>query len=68
MTKIVLVLALSAATLAGVLVSAAEPGKDRCVLREDSAEKIADCDKVLKKNASPLDELARKNRGLLPER
>jgi hypothetical protein len=68
MTKIILVLALSAATLASVPLSAAEQGKDRCVLKEDSAEKIADCDKVLKKNASPLDELARRNRGLLPER
>jgi hypothetical protein len=42
--------------------------RDRCVLKEDSTEKIADCDKVLRKNASPFDELARRNRGLLPER
>jgi hypothetical protein len=68
MTKIVLVLTLSAATLASVPVFAAEQGKDRCVLKEDSAEKSADCDKVLRKNPSPLDELARRNRGLLPER
>jgi len=68
MTNIVLVLTLSAATLASVPVSAAEQEKDRCVLKEDSTEKIADCDKVLRKNPSPLDELARRNRGLLPER
>jgi hypothetical protein len=68
MTKIVLVLTLAAATLASVPGFAAEQGKDKCVLKEDSTEKIADCDKVLRKNASPLDELARRNRGLLPER
>jgi len=68
MTNIVLVLTLSAATLASVAVSAAEQEKDRCVLKEDSTEKFADCDKVLRKNPSPLDELARRNRGLLPER
>jgi hypothetical protein len=63
-----LTLTLSAATLASVPVFAAEQGKDRCVLKEDSTEKIADYDKMLRKNASPLDELARRNRGLLPER
>ena len=68
MMNTVLALTLSAAVLASVLVSAAEQGKDRCALKEDSTEKIADCDKVLRKNASPLDELARRNRGLLPER
>ena len=67
MTKIVLVFTLSAATLASVPVPAAEQEKDRCVLKEDSTEKIADCHKVLRKNASLLDELAR-NRGLVPKR
>ena len=68
MMNIVLVFTLFAATLASVPVSAVEQEKGRCVLKEDTTEKIADCDKVLRKNASPLDELARRNRGLLPER
>jgi hypothetical protein len=39
MTHIVLVLTLSAATLASVPVSAVEQEKDRCVLKEDPREK-----------------------------
>jgi hypothetical protein len=69
MINIVLTLTLSAATLASsVSVSAAEQEKQRCALKEDSTEKIADCLKLPKKNPSRLDELTRRNRGLLPER
>jgi hypothetical protein len=68
MMNTVLALTLSAAILVSLPVYAVEQQKDRCVLKEDSTEKIADCDKVLRKNASPLDELARRNRGLIPER
>ena len=55
-----LTLTLSSAALASVPVAAAEQEKDRCVLTEDPAEKIADCRKLPRKNASRLDELARK--------
>jgi len=57
-----LTLILSAAALASDQVSAAEQEKDRCVLTEDAAEKIADCQKLPRKNASAFDELARKNK------
>jgi hypothetical protein len=63
-----LTLTLSAAALASVPVAAAEQEKDRCVLTEDPAEKIADCRKLPRKNAFRLDESARKNRGLVSER
>jgi hypothetical protein len=65
--NVVLVLTLSAATFASVPVSAVEQEKDRCVLKEDPTEKIADCNKVPRKNAFLLDEWARK-KGLIPER
>jgi len=70
MINIVLALTLtsSVAALASVPVAAVEQEKDRCVLTEDPAEKIADCRKLQRKNASLLDELARKNRGLGSER
>ena len=70
MINIVLALTftLFAAALASVPVCAAEQEKDRCVLTEDPAEKIADCQKLPRKNASLFDELARKNKGLLSER
>jgi len=70
MINIVLALTftLFAAALASVPVSAAEQEKDRCVLTEDTAEKIADCRKLQRKNASLLDELARENKGLVSER
>ena len=61
-----LTLTLSAAALASVPVAAAEQEKDRCVLTEDPAEKIADCRKLPRKNASRFDELARKIRALCP--
>jgi hypothetical protein len=67
MTKIVLVLTLSAAALASVPVSAAEQEKDRCALEEGSTEKMADCLKLPRKNTR-LDDLTRRNKGLLPER
>ena len=63
-----LTLTLSAAALASFPVSSAEQEKDRCVLTEDAAEKIADCQKLRRKNASLLDELARENKGLVSER
>jgi hypothetical protein len=69
MMNTVLTLALSAAILVSLPVYAVEQQKDRCSLKEDSEEKIADCDKLMmKKSASPLDELIRKNRGLIPDR
>ena len=69
MMNTVLALTLSAAIVANVPVSAVEQQKDRCSLKEDSAEKIADCDKLInKKSASSLDELTRKNKGLIPDR
>ena len=67
MMNTVLALTLFAAILASVPVSAVGQEKDRCSLKEDSAEKIADCDKsIVKKNASSLN--ARKNKGLIPDR
>jgi hypothetical protein len=70
MINIVLALTftLSAAALASAPVAAAEQDKDRCVLTEDTMDKIADCRKLERKNASRLDELARKNKGLVSER
>ena len=69
MMNTVLALALSAAILASVPVYAVEQEKDRCSLKEDSAEKIADCDTLMvKKSASPHNELTRKNKGLIPDR
>lgn len=70
MINIVLALTftLFAAALASVPVCAAEQEKDRCVLTEDTAEKIADCQKLRRKNASALDELAREDRSLGSER
>jgi hypothetical protein len=71
MTKIVLALTLSAATLAGAPVPALnqDPNeKDRCELKHDATELTAACQKLPRKNAAPLDALTRKNRGLLPER
>jgi len=64
MINIVLALTLtsSVAALASVPVAAVEQEKDRCVLTEDPAEKIADCQKLPRKNASLFDELARKNK------
>ena len=61
-----LTLTLSAAALASVPVAAAEQEKDRCVLTEDPAEKIADCRKLPRKNASRLDKSARKIGALCP--
>ena len=69
MTKIVLALPLSAAALAGAPVSALDQGqkeKDRCELKQDTTEVTAACQKLLRKNA--IDDLTRKDRGLLPER
>ena len=69
MMNTVLVLTLSAAILVSLPVYAVEQQKDRCSLKEDSAEKIAACDKsMMKKSASPLDEWTRKNKGLIPDR
>jgi hypothetical protein len=69
MMNTVLALTMSAAILASVPAYAVEQQKDRCSLKEDSAEKIAACDKLMiKKSASPLNELTRKNKGLLPDR
>ena len=71
MTNIVLALALSTAMLAGASVSALgqDPNeKDRCELKQDATELTAACQKSPRKNAAPLDELTRRNRGLLPER
>jgi hypothetical protein len=69
MMNTVLALTLSAAILVSLPVYAVEQQKDRCSLKEDSAEKIAACDKLMmKKSASPLDELTRKNKGLIPDR
>ena len=71
MTNIVLALTLSAAMLAGAPVSALDQDpkeRDRCELKQDATEVTAACQKLLRKNAAPLDELIRKNRGLLPER
>jgi hypothetical protein len=66
MINIVLALTftLSAAALASAPVSAAEQEKDRCVLTEDAADKIADCQKLPRKKASMFDELARRNRSV----
>jgi predicted lipoprotein with Yx(FWY)xxD motif len=60
-----LTLTLSAAALASAPVSAVEQEKDRCVLKDDSTDKIADCRKLPRKNASALDELIRKNWGFV---
>ena len=68
MMNIVRVLALSTATLANISVSAVEQQKDRCVLEGSPTEKVADCHKLPTKNATRLDELTRRNKGLLPER
>jgi len=69
MMNIVLALTLSAVMLASVPVYAVEQEKDRCSLKEDSAEKIGDCDKlIVKKSASSHNELTRKTKGLLPDR
>ena len=69
MINIVLTLTLSAGILASVPVFAAEQEKDGCSFKEDSAEKIADCGKLItKKSAPPLNELTRRNKGLLPDR
>jgi hypothetical protein len=69
MMNTVLALTLSAAILVSLPVYGLEQQKDRCSLKEDSAEKIADCDKLInKKSASPLDESTRKNKGLIPDR
>jgi hypothetical protein len=68
-TTMMMALTLSAAILASVPVYAVEQEKDRCSLKEDSAEKIADCDTlIIKKSPSPLNELTQKNRGLIPDR
>jgi hypothetical protein len=69
MMNTVLALTLSAALLASVPVYAVEQEKDRCSLKEDSAEKIADCDTlIVRRSASPHNELTRKNKGLIPDR
>jgi hypothetical protein len=71
MTKIVLAFTLSAAALAGPPVSASDQGateKDRCELKQDATELTVACQKSPRKNAVPLNELTRKDRGLLPER
>jgi len=71
MTKIVLAFALSAAVLAGAPVSALDQGateKDRCELKQDATELTVPCQKSPRKDATPLNELTRKDRGLLPER
>jgi hypothetical protein len=69
MMNTVLALTTSVAILASVPAYAVEQQKDRCSLKEDSAEKIADCDTlIIKKSASPLNELTRKNKGLIPDR
>ncbi len=71
MAKLVLPLTLSAVMLAGAPVSALDQDpkeKDRCELKQDATELTAACQKLLRKNAAPLDELTRKNSGLLPER
>lgn len=69
MMNSVLALTMSTALLASVPVYAVEQQKDRCSLKEDSAEKIADCDPlIVKKSASPLNALTRKNKGLIPDR
>jgi hypothetical protein len=68
MMNTVLALTLSAAILASIPVYAVEQQKDRCSFKEDSAEKIAACELMMKKSASPFDELIRKNKGLIPDR
>ena len=71
MTKTLLALTLSGAMLAGAPVSALDRNpkeKDRCELKQDTTELTAACQNLPRKNASSLDELTRKNRGLLPER
>jgi len=71
MTNIVLALAVAAAMLADAPVSALDQDpkeKDRCELKQDAAELTAACQKLPRKNAAPLDELTRRNRGLIPER
>ena len=69
MMNTVLALIMSAAIPASVPAYAVEQQKDRCSLKEDSAEKIANCDTlIIKKSASPLNELTRKNKGLIPDR
>ena len=61
MMNTVLALTLSVAILVSLPAYAVEQQKNRCSLKEDSAEKMAACDKlVVKKSASPLDELTRK--------
>jgi type II secretory pathway predicted ATPase ExeA len=71
MTNIILALAVAAAMLADAPVSALDQDpkeKDRCELKQDATELTAACQKLPRKNAAPLDELTRRNRGLLPER
>lgn len=69
MMNTVLALTLSAAILVSLPVYSLEQQKDRCSLKEESAEKIADCDTlIIKTSASPLNELTRKNKGLIPDR
>jgi hypothetical protein len=65
MTKATLLVALFAGALAGGSPPAVTQEKDRCVLQDEQPEKVAECQKVLRKSASPF---ARKDRGLLPER
>jgi hypothetical protein len=68
MMNSILALTLSIVLLASVPAYAVEQEKDRCSLNEDSAEKIADCETlIVKKSASPLNELTRKNKGLIPD-
>jgi hypothetical protein len=71
MTKTVLALTLSAAMLAGAPASALDQGateKDRCEFKQDPTKLTVACQKSPRKNAAPLNELTRKDRGLLPER
>jgi hypothetical protein len=63
MTKIVLALTLSAAMLAGTPISALDEDpkeKDRCELKQDATELTVACQKGLRKNAAPLNELTRR--------
>jgi hypothetical protein len=68
MMNIIRGLALFTATLASTSVSAVEQEKDRCALEQASKEKMADCIKLPRKNATRLHDLTRRNKGLLPER
>jgi|EndMetStandDraft_3_1072993.scaffolds.fasta_scaffold2018079_1 hypothetical protein len=65
MTKAALLVGLIAGTLTGGSLPAPAQEKDRCVLQEDAPEKVAECQKLLRKSASPF---TRRDRGLLPER